>query len=640
MVVQVRGSLEAKGIEVDLTTGDIVEKSAREHNERLLGGRGLNHWLLLKGMKQSADCFSPENLLLIGTGSLVGTDVPGANRVQIASRNCFNNGIGSASAGGDFAPQLRFAGYDYIRVTGRAKEPVFLWIDDERIELRSAQKIWGKTTGETDDLLKAELGDPDLQTLRIGPAGENLVRAACIIVSEGRAAGRCGVGAVMGSKNLKAIAVRVTKEIQLARKIEFTQLLQQILDRFEKYDVIKRERKQGTTAVTFKPPYRLLPGRNFQNPAWKGKLKQQDFDKYIVDSRGCFSCPVRCCHSFEISDGIYGGTKIKKMEANSIWDFGPRLGIDTSETIIKAHELCQQYGLDIDNTSGVIAWAFECYQKGILSKADAEDMELMWGDGKAVISLIEKIAYRRGLGGLLAEGCKKASEKFGKGSEEFCIHIKGQDLFENMRDARGWALGVAVSERAGGHTRGAPLVEYNKGLVPEVMQEVFGFPFATDEISSEGKARLVVYYERFHAILDSLGVCYLASNWTTDLDLPGPRDFAQLFSAATGLELSPDDLMAIGEEIHTIGKVFNTIHAGFTRHDDYPPRRMMEEPVDSGYYKGEVLSSDEWGRMLDEYYELHGWDKNTGWATERTLKSLGFEESITKELENMGRLPH
>ena len=640
MVVQARGCLEGKGIEVNLTTGDIVEKSAREYNERFLGGRGLNHWLLLKEMQQSADCFSPENPLLIGTGCLVGTDVPGANRVQIASRNCFNNGLGSSSAGGDFAPQLRFAGYDYIRVTGRAKEPVFLWIDDERIELRSAQMIWGKTTGETDDLIKAELGDPDIQTLRIGPAGENLVRAACIIVSEGRAAGRCGVGAVMGSKNLKAVAVRGTKEIQLAREVEFAELLQQILKRFEKSDVIKRERKQGTTAVTFKPPYRLLPGRNFQNPAWRGKLKQQDFDKYMVDNRGCFACPVRCCHSFEISDGIYRGTKIKKMEANSIWDFGPRLGIDASESIIKAHELCQQYGLDVDNTSGVIAWAFECYQKGILGKADTENMELMWGDGEAVISFIEKIAYRRGLGGLLAEGCKKASEEFGKGSEEFCIQIKGQELFENMRDARGWALGVAVSERAGGHTRGAPLVEYNKGLVPQLIQEIFGFPFSTDELSSEGKARLVVYYERFHAILDSLGVCYLASNWTTDFDLPGPRDFARLLSAATGLAISPDDLMAIGERIHTIGKVFNTLHAGFTRNDDYPPRRMMEEPVDSGYYKGEVLSRYEWDRMLDEYCELHGWDKKTGWATEGTLKSLGFEESIIQELENIGRLPH
>lgn len=323
------------------------------------------------------------------------------------------------------------------------------------------------------------------------------------------------------------------------------------------------------------------------------------------------------------------------LEANDLWNFGGRLAIDYAPAILKAHHLCNEYGLDQDNAAGSIAWAFECYQKGLISKEEADGLCLEWGDYEVVLELLRKMAYREGFGDLLAEGSKRASEMVGRGSE-FAVHVKGQDSMEPMRACKGWALGCAVSTRGGSHTRGANLIELYSELPKEVSERVWGISEVPDQYSYRDKAKLVVYYERLQAIVDSLGICLLCSNWGGP-DQLDPEDLAELYSVAVGREVTGEDLMFIGERIHNVEKAFNVLHAGFGREDDYPPSRFMVEPIRSGPARGEVLDKAQFDRMLDQYYEIHGWDKGTGWQKKAQLEGLGLSE-VARDIERKGKI--
>ena len=631
--------LNKKVLWVNLSTGEIRRSPAFEYSERFLGGRGVNYWLLLKGLLPQVSALDPENILVLGTGALVGTSIPGANRLNIASKNVLTGGIGSGSASGYFAPRLRQAGYDHLVIQGRAEKPVYLWINDDQIEIRDASHIWGKTTLETERAIREELGS-DVRVVSIGPAGENLVKSACIIVDPldfSRAVSRCGLGAVMGSKRLKAIAVRGTNPIHIKNEKRFVEIAEKISDKIANSDIMKKLKESGTLYAS---PYDAEPVRNFQDgypgPEVAEKVCGRIFhEQYETKRIPCGFCPVECCHAYEVGEGTYAGAVTNKLEANTLADFGYRLNVNYAPAVIEAQALCNQYGLDIDNTSSVIAWAFECYQKGIISQKDTDGLRLEWGNHQAVIELIKEIAYRDGFGDILAEGCYRASKIIGRGSEKYCVHVKGQDLMEEIRYAKGWALGVVVAERGGTHTRGAPLTDLS-GVPSEVGEEMWGVPTSNDPTSYTGKAKIVAYYERFHAVLDSLGICYNTTNWM-EPGLPGPEDYAEAFSAASGLEISSEDLMKIGEQIHNIGKAFNILHAGFTRKDDYPPKRLLEEPVRSGPFKGARLSQEEWDKMLDEYYELHNWNKETSWCTRKGLENLGLND-VASLLKTAGKL--
>jgi aldehyde:ferredoxin oxidoreductase len=603
--------LSGQILRINLSKSEIIKDPALGYYKKFLGGRGVNYWLLLNEVAPEVSPFDPSNILAFGTGTLVGTLAPGANRLNVASKNALTGGVGSGSAGGYFAPELRFAGYDHLVFQGKAEKLVYLWIDDGRVEIRDAAHIWGRTTWETEEILREELGD-DIQIVSIGPAGENLVRTACIIVNRSRAVGRCGLGAVMGSKNLKAVAVRGTRSIATKDAARFAQAITELSQKIATSDILKRLNEYGSIEGS---PFNAEPVRNFQDgypsPESAKKICGKVFHEvYEVNgSSCCFGCPVQCCHSYRVKEGIYAGATTDKLEANTLADFGYRLDLDYAPAVIKAHALCSQYGLDIDNSSSVIAWAFECYEKGIISESDTDGLKLEWGNHQAVMELLGAMTYRAGFGDLLAQGCYRASGIIGRGSRKYCIHVKGQELMEGIRPAKGWALGVIVSERGGTHTRGAPLTDLS----------------GDNPTAYEGKAQLVVYYERLHAVLDSLGICYLTSNWM-DPDLPGPDDYAELFSAATGMEMTADDLMKMGEQIHNLGKLLNIIHAGFRREDDYPPERLVREPIKSGSFVGELLARDKWDLMLDEYYELHGWGRESGWPTRESLESLGLKD--------------
>jgi len=632
-----RDCTHGKILRINLSTGEIQTEPANAYINRFLGGRGLNHWLLLKEMKADTSPLDPDSMITFGTGALSGTPAPASGRLSVAGKSPLTGGIGSGSAGGFFAPELRFAGYDTIVVTGKAERQSYIWINDDGVAVRDASGLWGKSTWETQDGIRKELTANDIQTVTIGPAGENLVNLACIVVSPARVVGRCGLGAVMGSKNLKGIAVKGSGQITLSDEKAFSRIANEMLEKIKNSPVLQRTKKYGTVKAS--APSR--PVKNYQDefviPVQAQKLHHDVFKETYEREKYpcCFNCPINCGRMYEVTDGVYAGTSARKLEANTISDFGPKLGIYDPAAIVKLQALSDQYGLDMDNTAGAIAWAMECYQRGLLSKSDVDGLELRWGNHVAVTDLVRKIAYREGIGDLLARGCKMASLRIGKQSERFCMHIKGQELMEAIRRPKAWALGVVVSERGGGHTRGAPLSDL-KGISSEMGEKLWGVPAASDPTVYDGKAKIVLYYERFHSVLDSLGICSLTSNWA-DPTLPGPDDYAGLLSAATGSTVTSNELMQIGERIHTLGKAFNMIHAGFTRKDDYPPARLMEEPIQSGPFKGERLKKDDWDKMLDEYYEMHHWSRETGWCTKESLELLDLQE-VGDILRNAGKL--
>jgi aldehyde:ferredoxin oxidoreductase len=630
-------------LRIDLTSERIWTEPTARYTSKFLGGRGIDVWLLYSEVKPWITPFDPANRLLFGSGTLTGTLAPGATRYSIEAKSPVTGGIGSGNSCGFFGPELKFAGYDHIVFQGRARVPVYLWVSDEHVELRGASHIWGETTWETDRLIKEEIGDEDIQIACIGPAGENLVKISCVITNRARAVGRCGLGSVMGSKNLKGVAVRGTGSIEIAYPERFMDEVDKAWEKLKISDRAKSLRKWGTYGrpVDLNEDC-LYPVRNFQEDHWdpeKIKKTMPDIYKrdYEVGRRGYLACPLYCSHLYKIDERPYPGLVCEGFEFNDVWNFMSRLDIDYPPAVIKLHSLCNDYGLDQDGSSCAMAWAFECYEKGIITERDTDGLKLEWGDHAVAAELLRKIAYREGIGDILAEGSQKASRLVDKGSEKYVVHLKGQDSMEPMRAAKGWALGCCVSTRGGAHTRGANLIELSHNtILPEVAQKVWGIPRVEGPSSYKNKSKLVVYYERLQAIVDSLGLCLFTSTWWSP-DLLGPEEYAKLYSAATGLEINGEELIIIAERIHNIEKAFNVLHAGFSRQDDYPPKRFMEEPIKSGPARGELLSRNEWDKMLDEYYELHGWDKETGWQKEGQLEKLALEE-VAEDLEKAGKL--
>lgn len=625
---------DGKILRVDLSTGEIHTEPSWPYAKRFLGGRGVNQQILFNELSPSVSPLSPDNIITFGTGPLAGTIAPAACRLSIDSKNLLTPGIGSSNCGGNFAPELRFAGHDNIVVRGESVAPVYLFIDDAHIEIRDASHLWGHTTWETDSLIKQEIGDNNIKVLCIGPAGENLVRGACVITDLEKAAGRCGLGAVMGSKKLKAIAVRGTGSVEVANPEAFLQIAGEILEKLRASEFLKRRGKIGIYGQVqwgenfFESPWRNFQGGYAPDSEQTARIHPDVFYRMKEKAISCFSCPIHCRQLHKVKGGPYDGLLSEGLENNDISLFGAKLNIFDPAAILELRSLCSQYGLDTDNATGAIAWAFECYQRGIIDERTTDGLKLEWGNHETVIELIKKITYREGFGNILAEGSKKASEIIGRGSEMYAIHVKGQDLMETIWSDKAWALGTVVSARGGTHTRGAVFGLRFAGMSTELSQKYYGVLTIGRATEYGGKAELVTFFERLGAVIDSLGVCMLATLITAPPpNSTTPKDLAMLYSAATGLAVSDEDLMVTGERIHNLEKAFNVLHAGWTRKDDYPPRRFMEEPVEMlGSLKGEHLDENAWDKMLDEYYGLHGWDKKTSWPTRETLEKLDLRD--------------
>ena len=624
-------SYGGKMLRVNLSTGKITAKLTENLARRFIGGRGINSWIMFDEVNPGINWFDPENLLIYGVGALVGTLAPFASRVSVETKNAFSGGVGSANFGGHFGAELKYAGFDNVVIYGRAEKPAYLWLQDDEAELKDASSIWGKTTWETEEILRRDLGDAGIRVSCIGPAGENLVRSAAIIGDKAKAAGGSGVGAVMGSKKLKALAVRGSKPIEIAEPERFMRAVDQarrLVEAAPDTNPVRADGYYGAESNSHQKTWEagFRPVRNGQDDYWDPnkieKVAGEALKPYRKRILGCFSCPVGCMPLMEVENGPY------KIRGEGWWNnssnsYCTRVDCYNPEAAIKSHLLANQLGLDGDNAAVVIAWAMECYERGLLTKEETDGVELTWGNHDAVLQMLEKLAYRDGIGDLLSSGVKIASEKLGKGSESFALHIKGQDTIDGMRISKGWSFGIVTSPTAGRHLRGA---------VHSLRPEEF--------LSYEGVPERVFKQEQFKAILDMTGVCLYNHgilSWETPMGENAAGLLAEMTSSATGIELSVDKFMQIGRQVHNLEKAFNTLHAGFTRRDDYPPERYWNEPVKSGPFKGERIDHDAWEKMLDDYYALQGWEKQTGWQTASCLERIGLKE-VAEKLKVAGRL--
>ncbi|MBI2877551.1 MAG: aldehyde ferredoxin oxidoreductase family protein [Candidatus Tectomicrobia bacterium] len=623
---------------VDLTAGKISKRPLeRQLAEDYLGGRGINSRLLFQLVQPGTDGLSPENVLIFGNGPVVGTIAPSCCKLTVSAMSPLTGILGDANVGGEFPPVLRWAGYDHIVVTGRAPEPVYLWIDDDRVALRPARHLWGKDTWQTLRAIREELGDPTLEVLSIGQAGENLVRFACIISKLHRAAGRTGMGAVMGSKNLKAVAVRGSGSVRVARPREFVEHVRELTRRIQHNPFYSTFSTYGTSSLMQATSLSgTMVVRNWQQSGEFRGIDQVNHEvlarDYYTKSVACFACPMHCSHHFEVKEGPFAGEKGGGMEYGAGGYFGPLFDNPYTPSLFKCLNLLNQYGMDSMDTAAALAAAFEWYEQGLIGPADTDGLELRWGNYEAIIELLHRVARRQGLGHLLAEGPLNAAKEIGRGAEKVLSHAKGLCWAgDDYRVMKGSALAAATSTRGGDLERGLPAAEYF-GMSPEESLRRYGTESASLPTSYD-KAGIVYLCEAVATAADCLQVCKFNTEYFNQE--MGLQEMATLFSLATGVELDREGLIQAADRVYNVERAF-LVREGITRADDHLKGRWGEEPVPSGPYQGERIDPEKFEGMLDEYYRLRGWDPATGIPTRATLERLGLKE-VADQLEAMGK---
>jgi len=603
-------NLERVALRVNLTNWATERDKLPESLPRnLIGGRGINSMLLYDLVDQRVEPLSPANPLIVGTGPLTGTTIPTSARFTITAKSPLTGILGDSNCGGHWGPFLRRAGFDFIIVEGESEKPCYLLLTDGRAEIRDASHLWGRNTEETQRLIEEETS-AKVHSLCIGQAGENRVRFAAVINGLKNAAGRTGMGAVMGAKKLKAIAVIGTKSVKVAHPERVKQLTKAYTEKIRKMPSYRAMSVMGTPMlVELLNHIGAFATRNWQEDCYEeaDKIGWTALQAHVKKSRACFGCPIHCGHYYEISRGKYAGTYGEGPEFATLSAFGGRCANSDLESILVMNQMANRLGLDTISTGNTIAWTMECYEKGYLTKSDLDGIEVTWGNADAMIALIDKIANREGVGDLLAEGSYLAAKELGKGMDAV-VHAKGMTLSAGMtRVSKGVTFATAVASRGGDHLRGIPNIE-QMHLPPEVGEHFIGEPGVVDQLGVEGKAKMVVWLEHSNAVSDSLELCKFAGPWIQLDHGYMPEDYAKLLHAVTGVEVTGDQVMKMGEKIINIERLFN-LREGITREDDSVVSRLLDEPSPSGPFKGKHLTRAEFNKMLDEYYELRGWSK-------------------------------
>ena len=614
---------------INLSTGKVSQKPVSKTMRTLyLGGRGLNMHMLYTLLKPKTDPLGHENVLFVGAGLLGGIPCLGSGRCDIAAKSPLTGAVGDSNIGGFFAPELRFAGFDHLAITGKADKPVYLLIKNGEVEIKDASHLWGEDTFETQTVIKRDEDDQNIKSLVIGVAGENLVRFANVRTGMKNSAGRTGMGCVMGSKNLKAIAARGTVPLDFAYPDELLEYCEQMNNMITSTRWAKAQSRWGTMIIYSNTNTTgLIRTRNFQlNRLEEGEdLEPENIDRYSIGTSGCYGCAVHCRHRYVLREGPYAPLYGEGPEYTSLGAFGTMVDCKKMETILVANHLVNKYGVDTLETGGLIAWAMELYEKGILNDKMTDGLKLQWGDEEAVYEMIRKIAYRDGFGNTLADGFRGAIAKIGNGSEYYAIQIKGMsNLHSDERPTPSFALGIATSTRGADHLRSRPAIDLY-GLPEDLLKEIYGGSVATDYNSYDGKSRMVWWQELLYAITDSIGTCKFQTVFCA-VHAPKWKEFSKLIQLATGMKLSKAQLMEIGERIYTVERLFN-LREGFSRKDDNLPERYFKEPTPIGLpaARNKKIDRKKFNKMLDEYYELHGWDNN-GIPTMETLKKLHLDK--------------
>jgi aldehyde:ferredoxin oxidoreductase len=577
---------QGKILRVDLSNGTIkVENLNEDVARKFIGGRGLATKLFIDEVSPQVNALSPENKLLIATGPLTGTPTPTGGRYMVVTKSPLTGTIASSNSGGYWGAELKFAGYDIIILEGKSEKPVYLMIDDDTVEIRDASHLWGKVVSETTSTLLKEVPKKS-RVLTIGPAGEKMSFMASIMNDLSRAAGRSGVGAVMGSKNLKAITVRGTQKVKLADE--------KVLQKVVKYCGVKIK-ENGVTGQGL-PAYGtavlvniineggVFPTNNFQSSQFdkaeeiSGELLAE---KYLVRKDPCYRCPIGCGRYCKVDDIEGGGP-----EYETIWAFGGDCGVSDMASVIKSNYWCNEYGLDTISTGSTIAAAMELYQKGYLKNDDLNGLSLEFGNNEAVIEWTKRIGLREGFGSKMADGSYALTDSYGV--SELSMSVKKQEMpAYDPRAIQGQGLAYATSNRGGCHVR-AYLIS----------PEILGLPEKLDRFTTEGKASWVKIFQDLTAFIDSSGLCLFTSF------AMGVEDYKDMINAVLGTTWTGEDILLAGERIWNLEKMFN-LEAGIDSSQDTLPKRLLEDPIESGPSKGNVTRLSE---TLPEYYKLRGWD--------------------------------
>ncbi|MBN1105763.1 MAG: aldehyde ferredoxin oxidoreductase family protein [Deltaproteobacteria bacterium] len=642
-----------KILDIDLSTGKIVKRDLDpEFARSYVGGMGFGCRILYDEVGPDVDPLGPGNVLVFANGPLTGTGAPCSGRTEITSKSPLTGSIATGNTGGMWGARLKHAGFDLLVVRGKAEGPVYLSIHDDRVELREAHHLWGKDTHETSDRISAELGHSKISVMAIGPAGENLVKYACPVNDYHHVAARGGAGAVMGAMKLKAIAVRGSGSVKVARKKEFQEAAKQTVKR-----ILANVERAGPVKGDALPDVNVryqaigcLPYRNYQEgtmPHWRNVSRSVAQEYYARDEGTCWACPISCFKLVEVKDGKWRGVKVSRgFHPGVVQEWGARCAIDNLPAIWKCKELCHQLGMDYVSAAGVLAFAMELFQRGIITAKDTDGLELPWGNEESIVQTLHNIALRRGFGDLLAEGSEKAATRIGKGAEAYALTIKGMEFMgTDPRSGRtGWHFGELTNPRGGDNVKNTHFLAdvYNPrwwidefDMFEDVKGRIYG-GVLPERVSStwERKAIMTKWFEDLYSVLNALGICFMPSGFNLAV---GPTHLSKLLSAMTGRDVSPQEIMKSGEKIFTLLKMY-TVRQGLTRRDDAFPERFYGEPLPEGPAKGAVVPRDTIESQLEQYYELRGWDKSLGIPTARKLAELGLED-LAPDLNGSAKPP-
>jgi len=628
-----------KILRVDLTAETIaVEEPSPDIYRRYMGGSALNLYYLLQEMPADVDALSPDNILALSVGPTTGVSISGQSRMTATAKSPLTGAIGDSQCGGFWPAKLKFAGFDAVIVKGKAAKPVYLWIDDGKAELRDASHLWGKITGEAEAAIRDELGDAKIEVLQIGPGGEKMVRFASLMNMCNRANGRTGMGAVMGSKNLKAVAVRGNHKPQVADKEALQELIKWGAKTFPNADVAGLGKFGTAGVISVQQALGGLPTYNFNSGVFDG---WEAIDGEILyntllagrqegqqDRKGrdtCYGCIVRCKRVVEFSQGAYSAEPLYGgPEYESLAGLGSYCGIDDLAAICHANELCNKYGIDTISGGATIAWAMEAFEAGVLTAADTGGLQIKFGDAESMIKLVQMIVEREGFGDILAEGSARAAAKLGKGAE-FLITAKGQEPPAHMPQVkRSLALMYAVNPFGSDHESSDHDLTYEedsyKAFEDRYTSLGLNNPLPAQSLDP-AKVEFARITQQFFGMLDSVNLCHFV--WGVSWPLYGPEQAAAMVKAVTGWDVTLQELLEVGERRVNMMRAFNA-REGVARDQDKLPAKFFDRPLKGGPSDGVKVDKAQFEAALQEYYHQCGWDESSGIPKRETLERLGL----------------
>ncbi len=622
-----------KILHVNLSSGAVaVEEPGEAFYRKYLGGSALGLHYLLRDMPANADPLGPENILALCLSVMTGNPISGQSRVTAVAKSPLTGCIGDSQGGGFWPAELKFAGFDAIIIKGQAAKPVYLWIKDGQVELRPADHLWGKVTGDAEVMLKEELGDDKIEVLQVGPAGENGVKFAAIMSMSNRANGRTGMGAVMGSKNLKAVVVRGTNRPTVADKAGLLALTKWGAQNLDESDIAGLAKYGTAETVGGNQGAGGLPTFNYNSGHFETWEKIDGITLYDTHLRGvaegkqdrlgrdtCYSCTVRCKRVAEIETGqylaqpLYGGPEYETLAT-----FGSYCGIDDLPAITLANQLCNMYGMDTISCGATIAWAMECFEEGRIGLEETGGLDLRFGNAEAMVKLTEMIGKREGFGDVLAEGSAKAAAKLGKGTEAFLITSKGMEAPAHMPQVKG-SMGLIYALNPFGADHESHEHDPSYRYYPDRMAMIGLTDPQPDRVLNREKVRFTMLTQHLYGVLDSANLC--AFVYGPAWQLYGPDQMLEAIQAVTGWDMDMDEMMQVGERRTNMMRAFNA-RDGIDREMDTLPKKFFEKALVGGISDGNKVDYAEWAAAIDMYYQEAGWDVETGNPTRHKMEAL------------------